>query len=47
MDLPPARAAQIIALGDSQLYEKLRADRIQAAQTVLEKNAKIKQQFNC
>ena len=40
-------AAQIIALGDSQLYEKLRADRIQAAQTVLEKNAKIEQQFNC
>ena len=40
-------AAQIISLGDSQLYEKLRADRIQAAQTVLEKNAKIEQQFNC
>ena len=40
-------AAQIIALGDTELYEKLKADRQSAAQTVLEKNAKIEQQYNC
>ena len=40
-------AAQIIALGDSELYEKLKADRESAAKTVLEKNAKIEQQYNC
>lgn len=40
-------AAQIIALGDDKLYEKLKADRESAAKTVLEKNAKIEQQYNC
>ncbi len=40
-------AAQIIALGDSELYAKLKADRQSAAETVLEKNAKIEQQYNC
>ena len=39
-------AAQIIALGDDELYAKLKADRESAAKTVLEKNAKIEQQFN-
>ena len=40
-------AAQIIALGDDELYAKLKADRESAAETVLEKNAKIEQQYNC
>ncbi len=40
-------AAQIIALGDDELYCKLKADRETAANTVLEKNAKIEQQYNC
>ena len=39
-------AAQIIALGDDELYSKLKADRENAAKTVLEKNAKIEQQYN-
>ena len=39
-------AAQIIALDDDELYAKLKADRESAAKTVLEKNAKIEQQFN-
>ena len=39
-------AAQIIALGDDELYAKLKADRESAAKTVLEKNARIEQQFN-
>ena len=39
-------AAQIIALGDDELYAKLKADRESAAKTVLEKNAKIEQQIN-
>ena len=40
-------AAQIIALGDSELYEKLKADRESADKTVLEESAKIEQQYNC
>ncbi len=39
-------AAQIIALGDDELYSKLKADRESAAKTVLEKNARIEQQYN-
>jgi len=39
-------AAQIIALGDSELSAKLKADREKAKQIVIEKNLKIEQQFN-
>lgn len=39
-------AAQIIAVSDAQLSEKLKADRKQAADTVLAKNAKIEQTYN-
>ena len=39
-------AAQIIALSDAELSLKLKADREKAANVVLEKNAKIEQQYN-
>lgn len=39
-------AAQIIAVSDGELSEKLKADRKQAADTVLAKNAKIEQTYN-
>ncbi len=39
-------AAQIIAVEDNELYLKLQSDREKAANTVLEKNAKIEQQYN-
>ena len=39
-------AAQIIALGDDRLSEKLKADRKKAADIVIEKNQKIEQQYN-
>lgn len=39
-------AAQIIAVDDNELYLKLLSDREKAANTVLEKNAKIEQQYN-
>ena len=39
-------AAQIIALSDEVLSEKLKADRQKASQTVLEKNKKIEELYN-
>ncbi len=39
-------AAQIIALSDEALSEKLKADRQKASQTVLEKNKKIEELYN-
>ena len=39
-------AAQIIALGDSELSAKLKADREKAKEIVLEKNRKIEEQYN-
>lgn len=39
-------AAQIIAVSDAELTEKLKADRRQAADIVLSKNAKIEQTYN-
>ncbi|MBO5007275.1 MAG: 5-(carboxyamino)imidazole ribonucleotide mutase [Clostridia bacterium] len=39
-------AAQIIAVSDAELTEKLKADRKQAADIVLSKNAKIEQTYN-
>lgn len=39
-------AAQIIAVEDEQLYEKLMADREKAKAAVIEKNAKAEKQFN-
>ena len=39
-------AAQIIALSDSELSDKLKADRQKASETVLEKNKKIEALYN-
>ena len=39
-------AAQIIALGDEKISQKLKADREKAANVVIEKNKKIEQQYN-
>lgn len=39
-------AMQILALSDKELSLKLKADRQKSSETVLEKNAKIEQQYN-
>ena len=39
-------ATQILALSDKELSSKLKADRQKSSETVLEKNAKIEQQYN-
>ena len=39
-------AMQILALSDKELSSKLKADRQKSSETVLEKNAKIEQQYN-
>ena len=39
-------AAQIIALSDKELSDKIKKDRVSAKETVLQKNANIENKFN-